>query len=76
MWQCCCRESLRKTPTTIHLKDGERLVGDPAVAAVCIVLIHVALHCVSCELVTSFQWHAYYIFRHFSAVCDYGGQLW
>ena len=30
----CCRESRRKTPTTIHLKDGETLVGDPAVTAV------------------------------------------
>lgn len=39
MLYCRCRESLRKTPTTIFLKDGERLVGDPAVTAVCIILI-------------------------------------
>jgi len=41
----CCRESSRKTPTTVHLKDGEMLVGGPAVSAVCImciILVHIA----------------------------------
>jgi len=68
--QCCVmwyayRESSRKTPTTIHLKDGERLVGDPAVAAVCMHLVYVAhiLFLANCIVMSNHHHHHYH--HHF-----------
>ena len=39
-----CRESKRKTPTVVALRNDERLFGDPAYAMVC-VYVHVCNVC-------------------------------